>query len=156
MTTKNISASIYLPQYHISKNIKSSNEISMLINISPIETGASLKKIPKYKQGCSGNISENLRKDGKVYRQLSLNSRGTLSRWGSNENISALLGYIRKKRETGKSGRRRRSFTMEAKQSSKRSRRESPCRNGSSHEVTKLDLILAHMPVPNFVNKVNH
>jgi len=153
MTTKNTSVSIYLPPYNFSKNIKSSSEISLLYIIPSKEAESPVKKIPNSKQGCSGKISRSPREVGRVYRQLSPKSRATLSRCDSNENIRALLGYIRKKRKTGKPARRRRSFPKGSKRSSKKSRRKSPLRDGSSDKVAKSDLILVKMPVPNLDKK---
>merc|ERR1719289_480797 len=69
-----------------------------------------------------------------------------MSRCDSNDNMRALLGYIKKKRKTGKPSRRRRSFP---KRSSKRSRRKSPCRDESTDEVA-----LVQIPVLNLVQKV--
>jgi len=119
MATKNTSVSIYLPRYHFSTQTP---------------------------QGYAGNISQSPRVVGRIYRQLSPKSRKTMSRCDSNDNIRALLGYIKKKRKTGKPARRRRSFP---KQSSKRSRRKSPRRDESTDEVA-----LAQIPVHNLVKKV--
>merc|ERR1719474_774220 len=127
----NTPASIYFPYY---KNQKENNcrtilkattsAIPLFAEIPSRVTGASFGPSPMARNIARGSDQQKPEMDRKIYRHLSHKSRKKLS-CGNNENIRALLGYIRKKRRTENSAelpaRRRRSFPKQSKRSSKRS-----------------------------------
>jgi len=121
----------YLPYY---KNQKENNcrtilkattsAIPLFVEIPSRVTGAYFGPSPMTRNIPRGSDPRNQEKVRKIYRHLSLKSRKKLS-CGNNENIRALLGYLRKKRRAENSSelpaRRRRSFPKQSKRSSKRS-----------------------------------
>jgi len=127
----NTPVSIYFPYY---KNQKENNRLTIskatnsaipLFVEEPSQvTGAYLGPSPMAWKIPRGSDRRHPEKVRKIYRHLSLKSRKKMS-CGNNENIRALLGYIRKKRRTENSAefpaRRRRSFPKQSKRSSKRS-----------------------------------
>jgi len=159
MAATSTSPSIHLSQYCTKKKDDryrsslrvSTSEIPRYVNVSLTETKACLRFRSQSVQGPIGINSQNLFMGRKVYRRLSPNSRKTLSRCGSNENVRALLGYIKKKRQTENTrelpARRRRSFPKKSKR--KRSRKTR--RQVQGKLLTESDIMLAQMPVPHSV-----
>merc|ERR1719189_3558304 len=135
MTAMNTSTSVYLPQYHFAKRGEISTWTNLFTSIPSEATRAPLRKIQKNAQRYLSNISQKSSKVRSVYRNLPPESRKTLSRNRKNENIRALLSYMRKKQQKGNSAelpsRRRRSRPKQYKLSSKRSRK-SPRHDRSS------------------------
>jgi len=151
MEAKNMSVSIIVPQCNISEK---RDEMPRFYGIPPQESRVSSGKSSKFVEDTPANIPTKPRKTRRVYRHLCPKSSKTLSRCGSSENISALLGFLRKKRQpgdqAGRPARRRRSFPKRTKRSSKRSRK-SPRQDKRSEHASKADNMLARMPVPQSV-----
>lgn len=134
MAAVNKPASIYLPHCRNKKESRcqrilraTTTEIPLFVEIPSQVTGAYLHTSPKTRNIPRGSSPQNPDKVRKIYRHLSPNSRKKLLSCSNNENMRALLGYIRKKRQTGNSdelpARRRRSFPKQSKCSSKKSRK---------------------------------
>jgi len=127
MTEKNTSTSIYLPPYNFAKEREIFSNTDLLISIPTEATRAPLRKSPKNAKRYLSNNSQKPGKVRSVYRNLSPESRKSLSRSRKNKNIRALLSYIRKKQQKGNSGelpsRRGRSIPKQYKLSSDRSRK---------------------------------
>jgi len=153
MEAKNIPVSINVLQNDFSKQRETTSQIPRLDRIPAQASSAPYVRSSKLVQCTADNVSETQRKARRVYRRLSPKSRG-LSRCGSNENIRALLGYIRKKRQSEvhaeQPARRRRSFPKQSKRSSKRSRK-SPRQDKRLEHVSKPKLMLSRMRVPHSV-----
>jgi len=151
MEAKNMSVPIIIPQCDIAEK---RDDVPSLYGIPPQESRVSSGKSTKFVVDTPGNVSTQPRKARRVYRHLSPKSSRTLSRCDSSENIRALLGYLRKKRQPGdhaeRPARRRRSFPKRAKRSSKRSRKSPRQFKRSEHASTAGDM-LARMPVPQSV-----
>lgn len=125
--------SIYLPHYHSIKKkrnsrfyyeaaaISSNSEIPLYVTIPVRENVGSLRRSSA---ASPRNMDLQPKASRKVYRQLSPKNRKKLSSCGSNESMCALLGYIRKKRQSKSSdklpARRRRSFPKNSRRTSKR------------------------------------
>jgi len=155
MTAINYPASIYLHHYKSQKESRCQTILRATITEVPIplrEIGAYLRTSPKARKISTGSAPQNPAKVRKIYRHLSPNSRKKLSSCANNENIRALLGYIRKKRQTENSnelsGRRRRSYPKKSKRSSKRSRKS---RRKKDRSLLEPNRMLPKMPVPNSV-----
>merc|ERR1719419_1725481 len=101
--------------------------------------------------GSTSKVNQLPKPAQKVYRQLSPKSLKKLSSSGSNESMYALLGYIRKKRQSASSNklpaRRRRSFPKQTRRSSKRGPKS------RQHKRQKLLRKVDHKPVPRAVRK---
>jgi len=151
METKHMSASIIVPHCDISEN---RDEMSRFYGIPPQVSRVFSGKSSKFVEGTPGNVSTMPRRTRRVWRHLSPDRSKTLSRCGSSENISALLGFLRKKWQPGdhaeRPARRSRSFPSRAERSAGRSRK-SPQQDKRSEHVPKADILLARMPVPQSV-----
>lgn len=133
MAAINKPASIYFPhtnekESRCQKILRvTTTEIPLFVDIPSQETGAYFPTSPKTGKISTGSSPQNPEKVRKIYRHLSPNSRKKLLSCSNNENMRALLGYIRKKRQADNSdklpARRRRSFPKQAKRSSKRSKK---------------------------------
>jgi len=159
MEVQSTTTSIYLPHYHSNKKrskkfyyeaaaISTSNEIPLHVIIPVRENVGSLSKSSIAPES---NVNQLPKAAQKVYRQLSPKSLKKLSSCGNNESMCALLGYIRKKRQSDSSNklpaRRRRSFPKQTRRSSKRATRS------RQHKRQKLLRKVDHKPVPRAVRK---
>jgi len=131
----------------------STSEIPVYFNVCSTETVTCFNSRSQSFQSPIGINSQNLVTGRKVYRRLSPNSRKTLSRGGGNENVRALLGYIKKKRQTENTrelpARRRRSRLKKSKlQRSRKTQRQV-----HGNLLTESDITLAQMRVPHLLNQ---
>jgi hypothetical protein len=115
----------YIQHYHHAADMCSNIEIPLSIIIPTCKKRNSMNKSsttsPRY-------MHQEPKKAIKVFTQLSPQSQKKLSSCANKENMRALLGYIRKRRQSENSNelptRRRRSFPKQLKRASKRSKKQ--------------------------------
>lgn len=114
----------YNEHYHHAAEMSSNSEIPLSIIIPARKKRGSLNKSPTTSPRY---MHQQPKKARKVYTELSPKSQKKLSSCANKENMRALLGYIRKKRQSENSyelpTRRRRSFPKQSKRVSKRSKK---------------------------------
>jgi hypothetical protein len=155
-------STICLPDYHCRKKGDNryrsyfragTNETPLFVDICSRESQARLNFGSKNVNGSLGTSTQKGFAVRKVYRPLSVNSRETLSRYENNENVRALLGYIKKKWQKQNTAQqpvnRRRSFPNKSNRSALRSSKAR--RKVRAELLTASDIMLAKMPVPHSV-----